>query len=353
MCTGIYAVKQESFWEWNRLQKDVNGKLMKDGFGRNIDYLRISVTDRCNLRCKYCMPEGGVQSLPMSELLTYEEVTEVCKIASDLGIRKIRLTGGEPLVRLELPKLVRMIRTIPGIESIAMTTNGILLKDCLDELVDSGLDGVNISLDTLDRDTFRHITGQDAFDKVMTGIQESLDAGLRVKVNTVLLPHQFYLHEGDSWKSMLPLARELPVDLRFIELMPIGEGKQFYQITGEEVLGELRKEYPSVADDHTVHGSGPAVYYKIQGFAGTIGLIQAMHGKFCYHCNRIRLSATGRIKPCLCYSDTYDIQYLVRERRLEEIKKTMEKAILAKPAAHCFEELSQISENHKMVSIGG
>lgn len=326
---------------------------MKDSFGRKIDYMRISVTDRCNLRCKYCMPEGGISSIPMPELLTYEEIATVCEAAAELGIRKIRLTGGEPLVRLELPKLVRMISKIPQIESIAMTTNGILLKDSLDELVDSGLTGVNISLDTLDRETFRHITGQDALDKVLESIQESLDAGLRVKVNTVLLPKQFYLHENDSWMSMLPLAKEMPVDLRFIELMPIGEGKQFYQITGEEVLGVLRKQYSDVRDDHTVHGSGPAVYYKIPGYAGTIGLIQAMHGKFCYNCNRIRLSATGKVKPCLCYSDTYDLQKLLREGRMDEVREVLKTAIMAKPAAHCFEDLKDISENQKMVSIGG
>lgn len=326
---------------------------MKDSFGRKIDYMRISVTDRCNLRCKYCMPEGGVSSLPMSDLLTYEEIEKVCRAAAELGVKKIRLTGGEPLVRLELPKLVSMIHQIPGIESISMTTNGIILMDYLDELKASGLTGVNISLDTLDRETFRHITGQDSLDKVIKSIHASMDAGLRVKVNTVLLPQQFYLYPDDNWKSMLPLARELPIDLRFIELMPIGEGKQFYQITGEEVLSILKENYPGVYADATVHGFGPAVYYKIPGFAGTIGLIQAMHGKFCHNCNRIRLSATGKIKPCLCYSESYDVRQALRDDDPKQLKAILEKSIMAKPAAHCFEDIHFISENQKMVSIGG
>lgn len=326
---------------------------MEDNFGRKIDYMRISVTDRCNLRCKYCMPEGGVSTIPMSELLSYEEIARVCQVAADLGIKKVRLTGGEPLVRLEVEKLVSMIHRIPGIESITMTTNGILLKEHLKELTDSGLNGVNISLDTLDPETFKYITGQDALGKVMDSIHASLEAGICVKVNTVLLPGEFYLEKDKTWMSMLPLAKELPVDLRFIELMPIGEGKAFYQLTGDEVLSILKKKYPGLHEDKTIHGSGPAVYYQIPGFAGSIGLIQAMHGKFCHNCNRIRISATGKVKPCLCYADSYDVQQVLRQGTEDDLRKVLEKAILAKPPSHCFEDLKDISEEQKMVSIGG
>lgn len=354
---------------------------MQDQFGRKIDYMRISVTDRCNLRCRYCMPEGGIDSLPMSEMLSFEEIIEVCKMAADFGITKIRLTGGEPLVRLELPKLVRMIKSIPQIKKLNLTTNGILLNRYLDELTDAGLDGLNISLDTLDRAAFARTTGFDKLEQVLTAIRRSLDAGLSVKVNAVLLPDSFFLEprkgekiivdagEGKSilmkssdmgvafeepnWYSMLSLARDYPIDLRFIELMPIGEGQQFEYMSADVLMQELRKRFPALEEDHNVHGNGPAVYYRIPGFQGSIGLIEAIHGKFCDGCNRIRLTATGKVKPCLCYATTYDLKTLLRSGKSDEAKELLGQAIYGKPKEHCFEELAEISEEHKMVSIGG
>ena len=345
---------------------------MKDQYGREIEYMRISVTDRCNLRCRYCMPEGGISTIPMEELLSYEEIETVCRIAADMGIRKIRLTGGEPLVRLEVAKLVRMLRQIDGIDSVTMTTNGILLKQHLDELLEAGLSGVNISLDTLDPERFRNITGVDALDQVLDSIHACLDRGLQTKVNTVLIPDDFFAPReaickagecperdrgaetaAENWWSMLELARTLPVDLRFIELMPIGEGRQYYQISGADALQMLKDRYPELREDHTVHGSGPAVYYKIPGFAGTVGMIQALHGKFCAGCNRIRMSATGKIKPCLCYADTFDLKPALRRREKEEVRRILSEAIYRKPSSHCFEEPDEISEDKRMVSIGG
>lgn len=327
---------------------------MKDRFDREINYMRISVTDRCNLRCRYCMPEGGIETIPMEQILTYEEIARVCRIGAMLGIRKIRLTGGEPLVRKDLPKLVSMIRGIPEIESIQMTTNGILLSDCLEILKESGLDGVNISLDTIDRELFQRITGTDALPEVLDSIQAALDAGLRVKINTVLLPRDFFEDQIVEWRDMLSLAKNFPADLRFIELMPIGEGKQYYHVTGEEVLASLQKCYPDMREDGTVHGSGPAVYYRIPGFSGSVGLIRAIHGKFCSGCNRIRLSAAGKLKPCLCYAETFDLQRVIRNGGSDdEIRKEMERAVRAKPRGHCFEALQKISEEQRMVSIGG
>ena len=327
---------------------------MKDRFGREIDYMRISVTDRCNLRCKYCMPQGGISTIPMRDLLTYEEITRVCEIAAGLGLKKIRLTGGEPLVRSQIPTLVGMLRNIPGIESVTMTTNGILLKDRLYELVEKGLTGVNISLDTLDADLFQEITGFDCLQKVLDSIHASLEAGLKVKVNAVLLPRDFLPDRIVDWKEMLSLARDYPVDMRFIELMPIGEGKQYYHVTGEEVLQALWDMFPDMEEDGSIHGSGPAKYYKIPGFSGSVGLILAMHGKFCHNCNRIRLSATGKIKPCLCYSDTYDLASVLRSGGTDEqVRGVLEQSIFAKPSAHCFDTLNHISEDQRMVSIGG
>ena len=346
---------------------------MKDQFGREIEYLRLSVTDRCNLRCKYCMPEEGVSAIPMPEILTYEEIVRICRIGAELGIKKIRLTGGEPLVRLGVENLVGMIHEIPGIERIAITTNGILLKEKLDALVAGGLDGVNISLDTLDPKEFKNITGRDQLDKVLESIQAALDAGLKVKVNTVLLPKDFFEETGlpshsdnripaqmkacsapGNWLSMLPLAEKLPVDLRFIELMPIGEGKVYDNLSSLEVMRVMRERYPDLKEDHTVHGSGPAVYYTIPGFKGSIGLIQAVHGKFCENCNRVRISATGQVKPCLCYADTVDLRSILRNGADDEaVKEAFAAAIYAKPMEHCFENYAMISEDKKMVSIGG
>lgn len=308
------------------------------------------------------MPEGGIDNLPMSDMLTYEEILTVCKMAADMGITKIRLTGGEPLVRIELPKLVRMIRQIPQIKKINLTTNGILLDEYLDELVDSGLDGLNISLDTLDREAYARTTGRDQLDKVLSGIDRSLKSGLSVKVNAVLLPDSFFgwpdgAQKGGlkepNWYQMLSLPKNKPVDLRFIELMPIGEGQQFEYMSAEVLLNELKRRFPEMEEDLSVHGNGPAVYYKIPGFQGGLGLIEALHGKFCEGCNRVRLTATGKVKPCLCYATTYDIREPLRNGDLDRTREILEKAIWKKPKEHCFEELAEISEEHKMVSIGG
>lgn len=327
---------------------------MKDHLGREIDYMRISVTDRCNLRCRYCMPEEGIRLFPVSEVLTYEEIERVCRISAGLGIRKIRLTGGEPLARAHLAKLVRMIRRIPEIQLITMTTNGILLKERLPELLDAGLDGVNISLDTLNEELYEKITGFPLLSRAMEGMYAALDAGIRVKVNTVLLPGNFFPGYTSDWKEMLSLARELPVDLRFIELMPIGEAGRFEQVNGEQVKQELGRMYPDLQQDRTIHGNGPAVYCRIPGFAGTVGMILAVHEKFCQDCNRIRLSATGKIKPCLCYADTTDLRRMLRDGTSDgQIRKVLEQAVWRKPAAHCFDHPREISEKHRMFSIGG
>ncbi len=337
---------------------------MQDQFGRKIDYMRISVTDRCNLRCRYCMPEGGIDNLPMAEMLSFEEIVEVCKIAADLGITKIRLTGGEPLVRMEVPKLVKMIREIPQIKKINLTTNGVLLDRYLDPLVNAGLDGLNISLDTLDREAYARTTGRDELERVLSGIQRSLDAGLSVKVNAVLLADSFFAEPSQgtgkivsyrepNWYSLLALPKLHPVDLRFIELMPIGEGQQFEYFSAEVLLDEMKRRFPGIEEDHAIHGNGPAHYYKIPGFKGSIGVIEALHGKFCDACNRVRLTATGKIKPCLCYATTYDIKEPLRNGDMDRVRELMEMAIWKKPKEHCFEELAEISEEHKMVSIGG
>lgn len=321
---------------------------MIDAVGRTIDYMRISITDRCNLRCRYCMPDGITQ-VSMSEILTYEEIRKVCMLAAELGIEKIKITGGEPLVRKGCVDLIRMIKNIPGIMQVTMTTNGVLLKENLEALKQAGLDGINISLDTRDREKYCKITGTDACETVRQAVVASAESGIHTKVNAVLQ------NAGDieDWKALAALAESLPVDVRFIELMPIGYGKQNTGVSNMELLNEIRNVYPDIREDGRIHGNGPAVYYQIPGFSGSIGFISAMHGKFCKTCNRIRLTSTGDLKPCLCYGDTYPLRELLRNGTEKEIKEQIRRAILNKPAAHCFEEPGAVTESHQMAQIGG
>lgn len=333
---------------------------MKDQFNREIDYMRISITDKCNLRCRYCMPEG-VELVPMSHLLTFEEIVQVCMEAASLGIRKIKVTGGEPLVRRGAPTLIGMLWKIPGIESVTLTTNGVLLKQQLSALLENGLKSVNVSLDTMNRTLYEQITGRDKFLQVMEGIEAAVNAGLQVKINTVLLESV----NANEWEKIMEYARNHPVDIRFIEIMPIGAGRDFTGISNDVLLEKIRQRYPRMRKDASVHGNGPARYYSIPGFIGSVGFISAMHGKFCTRCNRIRMSAQGEIKPCLCYGTSIDLRQALRNQKGPETKKEertdgrqslrklLQKAIYEKPQAHCFEHNDEITEDKKMISIGG
>lgn len=325
---------------------------MRDNYGRKIDYMRISITDRCNLRCHYCMPEG-IKQVPMSDLLTYEEIIQVCHAAAKTGIRKLKITGGEPLVRPGCPELVKELKAVTGIEQVTMTTNGVLLTKFLPELLENGLDAVNISLDTMDRATYKQITGRDELPQVMRGIREAMESGLRVKVNVVL---QRGINEKE-WKDLAELTRTNPLDVRFIEMMPIGYGKEYETIYNEDVLAKLKDREPGLCEDIGVHGNGPAVYYRIPGAKGSVGFISAMHGKFCGNCNRIRLTSMGRLKPCLCFGNSLDLRKILREpgqRNVDELLcQAIQEAVCMKPRQHKFEVLSDITEQKKMVQIGG
>ena len=269
---------------------------MKDSFGREIDYMRISITDRCNLRCRYCMPDG-ISWIPMEEILTYEEIKVVVEEAAKLGIKKIKVTGGEPLVRLGCPAFVGMLKEVPGIEQVTLTTNGVYLAEYAEELKRNGLDAVNVSLDTLDAERFEKITGRDGLDAVLEGIQAALDHQIPVKVNVVLQKEE----NETEWKALTELTRNRKLDVRFIEMMPIGYGKRFEPVYNEVLLKKLKEEYGELVPDTRKHGNGPAVYYQIPGFEGSVGFISAIHGKFCDQCNRIRMTSTGDIKACLCF----------------------------------------------------
>ena len=326
---------------------------MIDGKGRLIDYMRISVTDRCNLRCRYCMPDG-IRQIAMSEILTYEEIERICQIAAELGIKKLKITGGEPLVRKGCTDLIRRLKKVPGIEQVTLTTNGVLLTEYLESLKKAGTDGINISLDTCNSIRYQAITGMDACDRVIEAVHKSAVSGIRTKVNAVLQEDN---PEGEvckeDIKGLLDLSKETAVDVRFIELMPIGYGKKRHGVSNDRVLSEIRKIYPEIKRDERTHGNGPAVYYQIPGFSGSIGFISAMHGKFCRECNRIRMTATGDIKPCLCYADVYPLRDLLRSGNYELVKEQLTEAVRKKPEAHCFEEPGSVTEEHQMVQIGG
>lgn len=321
---------------------------MKDLQGRDINYMRISITDRCNLRCKYCMPDG-IELLPMSEILTFEEIVRVCRQAVELGITRFKITGGEPLVRKGCASLIREIKSLPGVEQVTMTTNGVLISGYLEQLSEAGLDAVNISLDTLNREEFAELTGADHLPEVLKSIDAAVESGLRVKVNAVLQKGE----NADEWQQLLELAKDRPLDVRFIEMMPIGRGKECMGISNDELLKRIQENYPGVCKDERVHGNGPAVYYHIPGFIGSVGFISAIHGVFCSSCNRIRMTATGDLKPCLCYQDSVSVRDVARYGTDAEIRARLEEAVEMKPKQHCFNEEQDITEQRKMVQIGG
>jgi cyclic pyranopterin phosphate synthase len=337
-----------------------------DAYNRPISYLRISVTDRCNLRCIYCMPEEGVPSRPHEQVLRYEEIETIVRAAAELGITKVRLTGGEPLVRLGVVDLVRKIARIPGIDDLAMTTNGVLLARYADDLADAGLHRINISLDTLDAERFRRITRRGHLADVLAGIEAARQAGLQpIKINTVVI-------RGMNDQEVVDLAaKTLEADwwnIRFIELMPVGNGGLMTEaweekvVTAQEVrerieaaLGELEPVKMSV-------GGGPARYYRLPGGKGTpydgrrrgtIGFISPISEHFCYKCNRLRLTADGQLRPCLLSDQEIDLRTPLREGAdADQIKALIVEGINRKPMRHHLEEHIR-PEGRAMSQIGG
>ena len=323
---------------------------MKDGYGRNIDYLRISVTDKCNLRCRYCMPPEGVPSVPRSEVLTLEEISRIAGVMAQMGLKKVRLTGGEPLVRSNVTALMRRLHEMEGIRQLALTTNGVLLKGLLPELIDAGLSAVNISLDTLDREIFRKITGSDSLREVLQGMDAAYERGMRVKLNCVPCRE---LNGGEAI-PLAGIARERAIDVRFIELMPIGLGRQFTGVPSEELLTQLSEVYgPAHALQET--GEGPARYYAFDGFLGRVGFISPISHRFCESCNRLRLTAEGRLKLCLYYKDGIDLRALLRVGASDEaLMEVIAGAILKKPRQHSFGvKDGSDAEQRRMNQIGG
>ncbi|OCN02647.1 cyclic pyranopterin phosphate synthase MoaA [Clostridium sp. W14A] len=323
---------------------------MTDRLGRTIDYMRVSVTDRCNLRCKYCMPHG-VRLARHRDLLTYEELLRVCRTAVGLGIVKYKLTGGEPLLRRGFPEFAARVKGLNGVEQVTLTTNGLLLAPQLDALCSAGLDGVNISLDTLRNEEYSAVTGTDGVcaDAARQAVELCVRRGMRVKVNAVLL--------AETCADIVPLAalaRQMPVDVRFIEPMPIGEGAAVKGIPAEIALSLLRRQWPDLSPTEEKRGNGPARYYASRELTGCIGFINAVSHCFCASCNRVRLTSTGLLKPCLCYDTAEDLRALLRGGASdEELEAAVRRTIEKKPRAHCFSRAQDVTEHRSMSQIGG
>jgi cyclic pyranopterin phosphate synthase len=320
-----------------------------DPYGRTINYLRISVTDRCNLRCLYCMPPEGVRRIPHSEILSYEEIQTVVQAAAELGVNKVRLTGGEPLVRADFPALVKMLSQIEGIQELSLTTNGILLENRALELRQAGLSRVNISLDTLKEDKFQRITRLGKLKDVLAGIERAKEAGLYpVKINTVVM-------RTINDDEVLDFARMTYKDgwhVRFIELMPFRGVVEFIpSIELRQHIGLLGELEPCTS----VSGNGPARYYRLAGAKGTIGFISPLTElSFCSHCNRVRLTPDGKLRPCLLGEDEIDLKGPLRNNAsTEQLKRLILKAVASKPEHHHLEGGNVRPVKRKMSQIGG
>lgn len=334
-----------------------------DSLGRTINYLRISVTDRCNLRCIYCMPEEGVEWKGHDKILSFEEIEKLVRIAAEEGITRIRLTGGEPLVRPGIVDLVRMIKQTPGIESVALTTNAVLLPKLGPALKEVGLDRVNISLDTLDAEQFHQITRLGDLNGVLAGIDAALACGFDpVKINTVVVRA---LHQDVF--GLASMSTDRPLHVRFIEYMPVGDSSgsdgtgwtEKDTVPSEELLGMINEQAEAAGAGSLIalaedgrdrpEGWGPARYYEFAGAKGTVGFISALSNHFCSSCNRLRLTADGKLRPCL-FSDTeFNVKDALESGDDEQVRAVIRQTLEQKPDEHHF----RIGTERLMSQIGG
>ena len=319
---------------------------MKDKFGRSIEYLRVSVTDRCNLRCRYCMPEEGIKDKKRhSDIMTLEEIYEVVKACADLGVNKVRITGGEPLTRYGITSLIEKISRLEGIKDIAMTTNAVLLKKYAKGLKEAGLKRVNISLDTMKAEKYKEITRFGSIGEVFAGMEEARKVGLLpLKINVVLIGG----FNDDEIGDFVELTRNEDIQVRFIELMPIGQAADWARdnfIPNTTVL----ERFPELQPVETGDKSSPAEYYRLPGGLGKVGLINPISHKFCSSCNRLRLTADGKIKPCLHSNQEIDVLQTLRKG--QNVKELIESAIRQKPSEHHLDDGEAIDRD--MMRIGG
>ncbi len=322
--------------------------MLLDKFGRKIHYLRVSVTDRCNLQCIYCSQRETFSWLPHEEILSYEELFEIIKVATELGFDRIRLTGGEPLIRKGIVSFINTISRLPGIKDLSMTTNGVLLAEIAKDLRQAGLKRVNISLDTLDPEKFKKITGKPYFFHVLKGIEAALNAGFSaVKINVVVMRGI----NDDEIVKLAQMTMEYPIEVRFIEFMPIGKGTKWDNNLLVEIdeiknkVSKFGKLYPT-----TSVGVGPAEVFTFAKAKGKIGFIGAMSHHFCERCNRLRLTSDGRLRPCLFSDLEFDLKSILRRpHTLEEIKQVIISAVASKPKTRFIHKYP----TRLMRSIGG
>lgn len=326
---------------------------LSDTFNRPITYLRISVTDRCNLRCVYCMPEAGLPWIPKGEILSYEEIARIVRAAAKIGVRSIRLTGGEPLIRRDLERLVALIAAIPGIEDIALSTNGLLLAERVEALRDAGLRRVNVSLDTLDPARFTAIARRPGLEAVLAGIDATFAAGLGpIKLNCVVMRGQ----NDDELPAFAELTRERALAVRFIEVMPVEENVGAHAgnyVSATEILDRIR----AIGDLRPVagpRGNGPARYYAFDGAAGSVGVISPLSHDYCDTCNRVRLSADGRLKLCLFGDHHIDFRTPLREGAGDDdLIGLFRGAMYVKPERHHLDVGQTASAMRALSEIGG
>ncbi len=326
---------------------------LADTFQRPITYLRISVTDRCNLRCVYCMPEAGLPWIPKDAILSYEEIETIVRAAAKIGVRSIRLTGGEPLIRRDLPRLVSLIAAVPGIDDIALSTNGLLLGEMAGELREAGLRRVNVSLDTLRADRFERIARRPGLERVLAGIDAAFAAGLGpVKLNCVVMRGQ----NDDEVEAFAHLSRERAVAVRFIEVMPVAEnvaGHASEYVSATEILDRIRA-VGELAPIDGPPGNGPARYYAFPGAPGSVGVISPLSHDYCETCNRVRLSADGRLKLCLFGDHFIDLRTPVRDGASDDdLIAIFRGAMYVKPERHHLDIGQTASAMRALSEIGG
>ncbi len=326
---------------------------LTDSFGRTINNLRVSVTDQCNFRCIYCMPEEGMIFQPRDEILTFEEITRFVGIAADLGISKLRLTGGEPTVRKDLPVLVRMLSEIPGVRDMAMTTNGFLLRKMSRDLHEAGLPRINVSLDTLDQEKFKEMTRRDVLHKVLDGLEEATGYfQLPIKINVVAMKG----YTEDELLDFAKLARTGPYQVRFIEFMPLDADRSWTRdqvLDGAEIIERISAQWPLDAVKRPDQRE-PADLFRFRDGKGEIGLIASVSEPFCGSCNRIRITADGKLRTCLFSINETDIKALLRGGASDaEIAETVIEAVGNKEPGHHINEPDFVQPERTMSSIGG
>lgn len=330
-------------------------KILFDNHGRPINYVRLAVTDRCNLRCFYCMPEEGIHYLPKKDLLTFEEIERLISILATMGISKVRLTGGEPFVRKDLMKLINRIATIPGITNLNITTNGVLTAPYIQELKAIGIASVNLSLDTLDRDRFFTITRRDEFETVLETLHGLIDAQIPVKINTVVMDNK----NIDDIIPLVNLTKDSPISVRFIEEMPFnGEGSHYPVLHWNytKILNHIKQAFPTLEKKQDPQFS-TSYNYNIAGHKGDVGVIAAFSRTFCGTCNRIRMTAQGTLKTCLYDDGVLDVRQLLRSEVNDEgIIAELMKAFNTRPTDGFEAELLRKNSNpisESMSTIGG